>query len=147
MQTFHENPVRIVPMNKPSSRQLAYFSFWRACGWGLIALVIYLSLTPSPPDLPGEQGDKVGHALAYGTLMIWFAWLYPGLRRRGACAIGFIALGVVLEFAQGESGYRTFDLLDMAADALGVGLGWIGALLPLPSGPRVLEAFIRRIKG
>lgn len=102
-------------------------------GYGLILLVIYLSLTPFQPDIPIEYGDKLGHGMAYTTLMVWFAWLYPDLRTRLVYAAGFLALGIALEFAQGLTEYRTFELADMAADAGGVALGWIAALPPLPN--------------
>jgi VanZ family protein len=134
-------------MGRETTGRLAHFPFWRACGWGLVVLVIYLSLTPAPPDLPGEEGDKVGHTLAYGVLMVWFAWLYPGPRARAAHALGFVVLGVALEFAQRSTGYRTFDTLDMLADATGVALGWLAALLPTPTGPQMLESMLRRSVG
>jgi glycopeptide antibiotics resistance protein len=38
-------------------------------------------------------------------------------------------MGVALEFAQGATGYRSFEVLDMAANAAGVALGWGLALL------------------
>ncbi|MGB0128390.1 MAG: hypothetical protein WBP72_12190, partial [Rhodocyclaceae bacterium] len=88
-------------MTAASAERLTYFPFWRACGWGLIALVVLLSLTPAPLDLPGAEGDKVGHLLAYAALMQWFAWLYSSRRGRGTCALGFVVLGVALEYAQG----------------------------------------------
>ena len=34
---------------------------WLAVGWGLVAAIIWLSLTPSPPKVDFEQSDKVGH--------------------------------------------------------------------------------------
>jgi hypothetical protein len=48
---------------------------WRAIGFGLVVFVIWLSLTPQPIEIPVEQGDKLGHIAAYGTLMVWFAQL------------------------------------------------------------------------
>ena len=43
----------------------------------------------------------------------------------------FIVLGVTLEFAQGTTGYRTFDILDMVANACGVLLGRLAVETPL----------------
>jgi VanZ family protein len=112
---------------------LRFFAAWHALGWMLVAFVIYASLTPAPPSLPVEGGDKLGHVLAYTTLMLWFAWLY----RRGSThlyfALGFVALGIALEFAQGTTDYRSFELADMAADGIGVALGWVIARSPLPN--------------
>ena len=93
-----------------------------AGGWLWAAAIVWLSLTPSPPHVDVAQGDKLGHFAAYGALMFWFAALYPA--RRLVFAIGFIALGIALELAQGMSGYRTFGVLDMAANTAGVLAGW-----------------------
>lgn len=100
---------------------------WRALGRLLVAIVVVLSLAPVVIELPGEQGDKFGHALAYGALMGWFAQLHGVLRKRMALAIGFVALGVAVECAQAFVPARTFSAEDMAANALGVALGWLAA--------------------
>jgi VanZ family protein len=94
-------------------------------GFLLIASVVYLSLTPHPIEVPGEQGDKYGHIVAYSTLMIWFAAIYRAHGQRVALAIAFVLLGVVLECLQRLTGYRTFDVADMVADAFGVWLAMI----------------------
>jgi hypothetical protein len=59
--------------------------------------------------------------------MFWFAFLYRRTPTRLGYAIGFIAMGVAIEFIQPLTG-RNFELADMAADALGVALGWAAAL-------------------
>ena len=76
-----------------------------------------------------DQGDKLGHFAAYGLLMSVFCLTYDQWRTRLACATGFIAMGIALEILQGMTGYRTFDVLDMAANAAGVLLVLAGALL------------------
>ena len=100
----------------------------------LVLLVIYLSLTPAPVmTLPIREGDKFSHAFAYFVLMSWFANLYPGVSLRAAFASGFIALGVALEFVQLWTGYRSFEVTDMAASAVGVIVGWVTAPPRLPN--------------
>ena len=102
-----------------------YLPLWRLLGWGLIASVIYLSLTASPPEiLEFAFADKLEHLLAYAVLMGWFGQLYVTKPAQLAWAVGFCLLGVTLEFAQGWGGVRFFDVWDMAANALGVLLGW-----------------------
>ena len=71
-----------------------------------------------------EQGDKIGHTLAYFAMMMWFAQLYKR-RFHAWWGLGFIALGIALEYLQGWSGYRDFEYLDMMADAAGVTFGWL----------------------
>jgi len=95
-----------------------------ALGWGMVAAIVWLSLTPRPPQIDIEQGDKLGHLLSYGGLMLWFCLLYPRMKIRLAYAAGFIAMGIAIEFVQRWTGYRSFELADMAADALGVFAGW-----------------------
>jgi VanZ family protein len=114
---------------------------WLVAGWALALLVIYLSLTPAPIELPLEEGDKVSHALAYLVLMSWFANLYETPAQRIGFALGFIVLGIALEFLQRWTGYRSFELTDMAASAAGVALGW---LLAPPRAPNYLQ-FVEKV--
>jgi VanZ family protein len=102
---------------------LRHRALWLALGWGIAAAIVWLSLTPRPPTLPLEQGDKLGHLLGYGVLMLWFGQLYNARRTRLAYALGFALMGVALELAQKALGYRTYEIFDMAANALGVALG------------------------
>jgi len=116
---------------------------WLALGWFLVFLVVYLSLSPAPIQLEIEQGDKFSHALAYLVLMSWFANLYhPPVQRLGF-ALGFIVLGIGLELIQRETGYRSFEVADMTADAAGVAVGWILAPPRLPNYLQILERYIR----
>jgi VanZ family protein len=104
-----------------------------AGGWLYAAAIVWLSLTPSPPQVDIANGDKLGHFLAYGVLMFWFGFLYRSARARMGYALLWIAMGVALEFAQRATGYRSFELADMAADMLGVLAGALAAL-SLPRG-------------
>ena len=56
--------------------------------------------------------------------MFWFCLLYAGKQTRIAYAVLWIGMGVSLEYAQGLLAYRTFDIDDMIANAIGVLLGW-----------------------
>jgi len=107
--------------------------FWKAAGWLLVLAIIAFSLAPAPPHLNLEQGDKLGHLAAYGLVTLWFAQPYTGLRQRIWLAIGMVALGIALEYAQHATGYRSFEVADMVADALGVAIGWLAAPPRLPN--------------
>jgi VanZ family protein len=101
-----------------------------AGGWLYVAALVWLSLTAE--DIPGPTfafSDKVQHFLAYALLMFWFAALHRSLGARLAYGALWIGLGVALEFAQGATGYRSFELADMAANALGVAAGAAAALI------------------
>lgn len=111
-------PVRQTPLMREN---LHFPRFWQSLGWLLVAAICWLSLTPHPPQPPGLLGwDKGQHCLAYAALMLWFRqtfqrhWLWP---------LFLIALGIILEFLQGLSGFRSLDLFDMTANGLGVLMG------------------------
>ena len=100
-----------------------------AAGWAWAGAIVWLSLTPAPPRVDFSHGDKLGHFLGYGLLMFWFCQLYPRRRTRVAYAALFIAMGAGLEVVQGQLGFRTYEVIDMYADTLGVLLGWAAALV------------------
>ena len=102
-------------------------ALWLAIGWGLVATIIWLSVTPRPLQIDIAQGDKLGHFAAYGATMFWFCQLYARRPTRIAYAAGLIAMGIALEFVQRWLCYRSFEVLDMVADAIGVVLGWTAA--------------------
>jgi len=117
--------------------RLRFHTLWLAIGWALVLTVVYLSLTPHPISIPVEQGDKVGHVVAYAALMLWFAQIYSPSQRRLLLAVALAALGIALEFAQLLTDTRTFEIADMLADGAGVAIGWLAAP------PRTINFLIR----
>jgi VanZ family protein len=107
--------------------------YWLAAGWLLVLAIIVLSLMPAPPDLGVDQGDKLGHFAAYGLTTLWFAQIYTVRQERIRLFIGMVALGIAIEYAQRATGYRSFEIADMLADATGAGLGWLLAPPRLPN--------------
>jgi VanZ family protein len=102
-------------------------NLWSILGWGLVLLVIYLSLTPKPPPTDFmPSGDKVGHCLAYATLMGWWSQLDT---RHCRLALLFVLMGLSMELAQSFIDTRKADVFDMAANSVGVGLGWLSTRL------------------
>ena len=67
-----------------------------ALGWAWVGAIVWLSLTPSPPKVDFAQSDKLGHFLAYGSLTLWFCFLYASTKARIGYAAGFIAMGIGL---------------------------------------------------
>ena len=120
------------------SAPLRWPALWTALGWLLVLAILWLSLTPNPPQIGIEQGDKLGHALAYTLLMFWFCQLYDSRRARIGHALCFVALGIAIEFAQRATEYRSFELWDMAADGAGIVIGW---MLALATGHRLPARF------
>jgi VanZ family protein len=119
---------------------------WLTGGWLLVGLVIYRSLTPYPPEpLSFPNADKLEHAIAYGSLALWFCQIYLSARSRTIALALLIGLGIALEFVQGWTGYRDFEVLDMAADSIGVLLGLLLALTPFGRLFVFIETALRQI--
>ena len=116
---------------------------WIICGLGFVLLVIYLSLTPDPPDLGAPEGLKIGHLVAYGWLMIWFGQIYRTTGQRPLLAAAFCALGIALEYLQGMTDYRGFEYSDMLINATGVTLGLALATTPLQNCLRALDNMLQ----
>ncbi len=113
---------------------------WAALGFGFVGLVIYLSLTSSPPDLHMGFSLDFGHVIAYFWLMMWFAQLYRDWRTRIRLALAFFVMGVTLEYLQGLGGYRHFDYFDMARNLGGLVCALALATTPLQNVLRAIES-------
>jgi len=122
------NPAPQPPSEPP--RPLRFSRLWQGIGWLMVAAVVWLSLTPEPPQPPTPwlAGDKAQHALAYASLTYWFRQAFPPHWRWPAF---FLLLGIGLEFLQGLGGVRTLDPVDMVANGLGVCLGLALSRTPL----------------
>ncbi len=100
---------------------LRFFVLWQAVGVLLVLVVVYLSLTPRPPQIPLdiEWGDKLGHFLAYFSLMAWHVQLYRRIAARAFLLLTFIGMGAGLEYLQALGGVRMFEWADALANSLG----------------------------
>jgi VanZ family protein len=102
---------------------------WIALSAALVAAVVYASLTPDLPLPAAPAGfDKVEHFGAYCALAVWFTGLYPR-SRYWQVVVGLLALGLGVEVAQGVMQLgRSAEVLDIVANAAGVGVGLLVAL-------------------
>ncbi|MFM8332348.1 MAG: VanZ family protein [Candidatus Methylumidiphilus sp.] len=101
---------------------LNYEKNWRVLAWMLVAIVVWLSLTPRPPQPPSILGwDKAQHFTAYATLAYWFGMCYSRHWRWPTFLVG---LGVLMEVLQGLGGFRSFDFFDIIANTIGVAGGF-----------------------
>jgi len=103
---------------------------WLIIGCLLVALVVFLSLSSSPVDtgLSFPYEDKLYHALAYFSLMLWFAQIYHDRFKRSLIAVLFIMLGVALEYLQSFDPNRYSEFGDIVANSTGVLLGLLIAM-------------------
>jgi len=124
------------------AKPLRFERLWIVFGAGFVVLVIYLSLTPELPDIAVSTNQKLGHVLAYGWLMLWFAQLYRSTGARLGLAAAFCALGIALEYLQGMTGYRGFEYSDMLLNSTGVAIGLALAYTPLQNGLQSIERMV-----
>jgi VanZ family protein len=103
---------------------LRYPRLWLLLGWLLVFVVVGASLMPAKAVgmLFGTINDKIEHIGAYAGLMAWFGGMF---RRPSQLKVGvaLVMLGGGLELLQGLTPTRTPDILDLAADAVGVLIG------------------------
>ena len=101
--------------------QLRYPRVWWAFGWLMVAGVVIASLVPARTVemLLGNLSDKLEHGAAYAALMIWFGGMFRRSRQAWV-GIALVVLGGVIELLQGLTPTRTPDVLDLAADSIGV---------------------------
>ena len=97
---------------------------WLACGWVMVAFVIWITLTPHPPHILSifPRFDKLGHFMAYLALMAWFAAALPGRKWLARIMVVLIIMGGLLEILQAFTG-RDPGWFDWFLDSSGVLLG------------------------
>jgi VanZ family protein len=104
-------------------------------------MVLHLATTPLHYPVVEDVNDKASHVLAFFGLALLLDFSFPdsGLGWRKILAL--LAFGLLIEAIQYHLPYRTFSLLDWAADGLGVVV--YGLSLP---GLRYLPVLRRRWK-
>lgn len=94
-----------------------------------LMIITWMALTPSPGVLQQSVNDKLGHTLAFLllALLAHASWSHRHFDWR--LALPLLGYGVAIECIQYFVPNRFFSLLDILADAGGIGLYWL--LLPL----------------
>ena len=96
---------------------------WRALFVFTVLAILVLALSPMPPSPRSwAYADKVQHAFAF--FVLWVMGARTGWWRTLPLAGLLLGLGALIEVAQGLTGYRDASWADLAADALGIALGW-----------------------
>ena len=106
-------------------------TFW----WGAsIAYTIFLTVVSlislgDLPELGSDFDDKLYHLGAYIVLGFLWAWVAQTTRKKNALIISLLVTllyGIFLEMIQHKlNPTRTFDLVDMLSNCIGVGFGTI----------------------
>ncbi|HRH99670.1 MAG TPA: VanZ family protein [Saprospiraceae bacterium] len=108
---------------------LSFTNWSLICGTWLVVDICFLSLLPSSSMASVSfwallEIDKIGHLLFYGSASVFFALGSSHRRKRIVLLFSILVLGIVLECAQYAMHQgRSFDLFDLMANGLGVGLG------------------------
>ena len=84
---------------------------------------LWLTDADADTDTHARRRQVGDNMFSYCVLMGWFMQLY-NREAHVRVAMLCVALGVLMEYAQSASGYRDFEYLDMAADAVGVSIAW-----------------------
>ena len=82
--------------------------------------------------------------LAYFAMMSWFSGLYSK-NQYWVIALCLLTYGVFVEFMQSFTPYRYLEFMDVVADLIGIGIGWLAALLGLRNWPVWTEKLLLAI--
>lgn len=99
-------------------------ALWGGIAFLLLAAIVFLSVTPNPPNFP-SPADKYGHIAGYAILMFWLMQVCKAGPSRLLIGIGLAMLGLGLEGVQAYTGYRDFERGDVLADGIGIAIGWL----------------------
>jgi len=126
MHRLHRRDISPKRSDGYAFQDFRFVRLWLAIGWAMILLVVYFSLIPNLPEMATfKGGDKIEHLTAYLVLMVWFSNLYAGTKERMLIGAAFLSMGMVLEWIQYLTPYRTFQYTDAAANAAGIFVGWL----------------------
>lgn len=99
---------------------------WRVLLAAMMAIGIAWAVRPlavgEGPENWFPSADKVHHLWFFG-LLFWIGHRAM-LRPIWALALGLLAYGLAMEFAQSLTASRSASLSDLVADSCGIALGW-----------------------
>jgi VanZ family protein len=121
-----------------------YRLVWLLLGWGLLVGILVMALKPLPGIALVEiWSDKVWHALAFITLMVWFSGVYAP-QHFAKVFFALLLYGILIEALQSFTPNRHAEFADIFANFTGASLGWVLAGLGLSRWCHWLERGFRR---
>ena len=115
--------------------------------WALMIVgVIVLSLMRGPPIPELLTTGKFDHFIAYFSLTVMAVQLYATRDVQFTAALAMIALGILMELAQGYlTTYRDMSMYDAVVDTFGVAMGFAVSWTPMANLlPRIEARFLPR---
>ncbi|MDX1403823.1 MAG: VanZ family protein [Woeseiaceae bacterium] len=106
---------------------------WQVAGVFLLVLVLAFALAPPDwfrsrnLDSLVEISDKWLHGATFTLLALWFSGQYAA-RSYWRLALGLAAFGLLIEITQRMVSYRSAEWMDLGADLVGIGIGFVIAL-------------------
>jgi len=124
-----------------------YQKLWLSFGILYIGFILAASLLKVPDIniMQFELRDKAIHFLMYFILVGWFAQLYKKISTRITILLGAILLGMLIEYLQGMTSYRSFDYLDGLANSTGAVFAFLLARPPLDSILKKIDSHLNNI--
>jgi VanZ family protein len=122
--------------------ELRLARMWWALGWAIVLFITVSCLEPPRyvPDL--HIWDKAEHAIAFFGMTFWFGGLVRRSRYPVIAAL-MLFFGGGIEIAQGAMNWgRDEDIMDFAADAVGVSVALVLLYLGLGAWTRWIERLI-----
>ncbi|WBL62374.1 VanZ family protein [Stutzerimonas stutzeri] len=86
-------------------------------------IILFTGLKPEPVPQMFDQQDKLHHLLGFAAFALALHLAFPRLLTGWALLLS-LSLALGIEMAQGLQPYRHASVGDMAANTLGVMLGW-----------------------
>ena len=126
-----------------SSDRLKLHVVWFGLAYALLLFVAIVSLIPISAD--GDVSDKLMHLLTYAVLSSWFSLIVGRANSLFRICIGLIAFGILIEFLQGMTSYRSAEVADAIANSLGVLIGLTFHFTPLHRLLRSVDAGLYRL--
>ncbi|MEX2125510.1 MAG: VanZ family protein [Woeseia sp.] len=95
---------------------------WQVAGITVLFAVLTATLVPAIPGMRHAHflhSDKLWHGVTFMILTVWFAGQYSR-RSYWRLAVGLLAFGALIEICQRMLSYRSAEMMDLVADAVGI---------------------------
>lgn len=105
----------------------------------MLVIISWQALSPSPAAFTNQFNDKIGHLLVFLLLAALADHAYANTTFNLTKSLWLLSYGLTIEVLQHFIPEREFSLLDLLADAVGIGLYAITAIHLLkrtPTPPR-----------
>ena len=99
----------------------------------LLALYLYLGVIEIPEVVAASVNDLLVHAIGYAVLICAGFFAFPQRLYTLRLFLGLLVFSFMIEYIQYFLPYRSFSLLDLAANGLGLLLGVVIGWLLIPA--------------